>query len=399
MWSIAARAGRVFLSCGALLAACSSSGAVDAVDAVEHAGEVEVREPDPGLPEAPFEVVDVPRELDTASEASAEADPKEAGPEDVGPGDPDGGPDALPDPGAEPAADWADAGPDAEPEADAEPEVDAGGEVCPACAAYGAVTTTGTLGSPALTELSGLAPSRVHPGVYYAHADSGDSARFFAFELDGTLRGEYHLAPAPSAVDWEDLSIGPCDAGSCLYLGDVGDNTNQRTSYVVYVVPEPLVLDVVEPADVAFTALPFRYPDGPHNSETLFVHPQTGDVYVVIKAASDWGVYRMPTPHTPGQEAVLVKVGSVPSPGFLAVATGGDVHPCGTRVLLRSYGQLVELRLGAGQVFDDIFENVGVPVAVGNEPQGEAVCYDADGLGYVTVSEGANRPVYHVGCE
>jgi hypothetical protein len=148
--------------------------------------------------------------------------------------------------------------------------------------------------------------------------------------------------------------------------------------------------------------LPFRYPDGAHNSETLLVHPQTGDVYSVIKSMAAWEVYKLSSPYTPDQEVELVKVGKVPSPGFAAVATGGDIHPCGGRVLLRSYGQLVELRLTPGQAFDQVFGNVGVPVPVAKEPQGEAVCYDADGLGYVTVSErGASpepSPIFRVGC-
>jgi hypothetical protein len=338
--------------------------------------------PDAAAPDAP--VADP-----GADEASADAHDSVDVPADVPAGDlptvPDVPTDLSPDLGGE-VSDTA--SPDTAPPA------------CPACTAYGQVQTPGTLAAlPALVELSGLAASRVHPGVYYAHADSGDSARFFAFDLDGTPRGEFHLAPDPGAIDWEDVAVGPCEAGWCLYLGDIGDNPESRDGYVVYVVPEPQALDAPTPADVAWTALPFRYPGGAHNSETLLVHPLTGDVYTVLKDASGWDVFRLPVPHTPGVQAEMVPVGTVPSPGFLAVATGGDIHPCGDRVLLRSYGQLVELRLPPGQAFDQVFAVEGQAVPVGPESQGEAAAYDADGLGYVTASEGAGAALHHVTCE
>jgi len=405
-------------ACCVLVAACSGGTSAGADTHVPDSA-ADLALPDVPL-DAPAEAVrDGAGDADARSETALDAAP-EPGLDDAG-GDvapldvpSDAGPDTIadappPDAPADAPTDVADPGADGaetpEPTETSE-SVDAGDAddetgpaPCAACAAYGPVADTGTIGAAALYELSGLGASRSHPGVFYAHADSGDSARFFAFDLDGTPRGEFHLVPDPGAQDWEDLSMGPCDAGWCLYLGDIGDNLESRPGYTVYVVPEPAALDAVEPVDVPYVALPFRYPDGSHNSETLLVHPQSGDVYTVRKSSSAWDVYKLPAPHTPGLEAVLVKIGKVPAPGFLAVATGGDIHPCGDRVLLRSYGQLVELRLGQAQAFDAIFSNAGVPVPVAAEPQGEAAAYDADGLGYLTVSEGAGAVIHHVECE
>jgi len=279
---------------------------------------------------------------------------------------------------------------------------DAGAEVpplaCPACEAYGDPVVTGVLAEGGPLECSGLAASRVHPGVVYAHSDSGDLPRFFALAPDGSLRGEFRLDPAPFAVDWEDMAVGPCDGGSCLFIGDVGNNSAARPSGVPYAVAEPDALAASAPVDPPWTSLPFRYPDGSHNCETLLVHPLSGDVYLVRKSDVEWGAYRLPTPHTPGEEATLVKVGVVPAPAEWGTATGGDIHPCGDRLLLRSYGRLIELRQPADQPFDAVFGTLGVEVPVANESGGEAVAYDADGLGYTTISEGAGVPVHHVGC-
>src|SRR5207247_1030146 len=97
----------------------------------------------------------------------------------------------------------------------------------------------------------------------------------------GVLLAEFDLGGATN-VDWEDIAVGPCSSGTCVFLGDTGDNDMNRTQYAVYRVAEP------DPAAgakqmVPSTRLPFVYPDGPHNAEALLVHPTTGDVYVVTK--------------------------------------------------------------------------------------------------------------------
>ena len=88
---------------------------------------------------------------------------------------------------------------------------------CNACSAYTAPSVSGNVANALVTELSGIAASRAHPGVFYAHNDSGDSARFFAFDASGNTIGEFVLQGI-TAVDWEDMALGPCPAGSCLFL-------------------------------------------------------------------------------------------------------------------------------------------------------------------------------------
>jgi hypothetical protein len=171
-------------------------------------------------------------------------------------GSPDGslgGRVVVPDPAADAGLDMrAEAAPPADARADATSDVkaDAGSDAradagstadvpptCTACTAYGTPQALGP--SPSvLTELSGLAASRAHPGLFYTHNDSGDSARFFAITQQATVAAEIHLSGA-TATDWEDISVGPCPAGSCVYVGDTGDNKADRTQYVIHRVTEP----------------------------------------------------------------------------------------------------------------------------------------------------------------
>lgn len=238
-----------------------------------------------------------------------------------------------------------------------------------------------------LNELSGLVASRAQPGVLFAHNDSGDSARFFALSATtGALLETFTLTGA-TATDWEDLTIGPCAVGTCVYLGDIGDNNRVRTDYAVYRVPEPQVSSGSMP--VAWERLAFQYPNGDkHNAEALFMHP-SGTLYVITKEATGKSsVYRFPAldPTTTVTLEFVAQL-SVPASGDSQL-TGADVNVCGTAVLLRMYNRLVELRLPADATnFEDLFAVTPVQVPAAAEDQGEAVAYAADGAGYFTSSE------------
>jgi hypothetical protein len=264
-----------------------------------------------------------------------------------------------------------------------------------ACTRCGAVVKTGALASPAIVEASGLAASAVHAGVYYVHNDSGDTPRFFAIDASGKELARYSVGGA-YAVDWEDLATGPCPQGRCVFLGDVGDNPEQRSSYTVYRVVEPSKFEPGE-HDAVGESLSFKYPDGSHNCETLLVHPDSGELYVVTKVASGpSAVYRFPMPITPGKTAVLEKVATVKPPTGLAHITAGSIHPKGAGILLRTYTNLFYYPMST--TVAAAFESTPCALSVASEKQGEAVAWTAAGDGYLTVSEGASAALSYVSC-
>lgn len=273
--------------------------------------------------------------------------------------------------------------------------VDAGAPAC-GCARFGNPRVAGPLGDPELGELSGLVASRAHPGVLYAHNDSGDLARFFALSTSGAALGRF-LLPGAVARDWEDIALGPCDAGACLYLGDTGDNGRVRTDYAVFRVPEPELPADGGTASVPFERIAFEYPGGEkHNCESLFAHPVTGRLYLVTKElTAPSQVYRFPAALDPQGVNVLDYVATLTVPSSTdRPLTAADVSPCGDAVLLRMYNRLVQLRLPPGETdFEKLFAAAPVDVAVAQEPQGEAVAYSADGTSFFTASERIADPV------
>jgi hypothetical protein len=262
---------------------------------------------------------------------------------------------------------------------------------CAACTAWGQPQAQGA--SPSiLTELSGLAASTRHPGLLYSHNDSGDSARFFALTEQAHVAAEIHLSGA-TATDWEDISVGPCPSGSCVYIGDTGDNKPDRTEYVIHRLAEPATLPtdggVVTISD--YESFPFVYPNGTsHNAETLLVHPVTGQVFIVLKeTGTPAAVYEMPLPLQPDVTVTLAKVATLAVPPAEGLVTDGSFHPCGDRILIRtdSATGLFEMARTPGASVASVFAATPVRVPVAVEPQGEAVTYAIDGRRYFTASE------------
>ena len=246
---------------------------------------------------------------------AADGDIEDAAPD--GP-DQDGG-DVDTDAGTEDAAADADpdtAGPDAADGEVAPP-------VCGSCAAadWGTPSPIGTIPSVQLPELSGLAASRLHPGTLYAHNDSGDSARFFAMDELGRLLTQIDL-PGATSIDWEDVAVARCPTGWCVFVADIGDNDLNRTECAIYRVPEPETLPTNGSTITAsFERLPFVYPDGRHNAETVLVDSQSQRIFVVTKEETGPSrVYELPTPLTPTVRATLVFVGTLSVP-----ATAGPI--------------------------------------------------------------------------
>src|ERR1041384_8744014 len=148
----------------------------------------------------------------------------------------------------------------------------------PMAAPYGPPAIIATLKDKAVSESSGLAASRLAPGAYWTHNDSGDGPFVYAFDTRGDSLGVFRVAGA-QARDWEDMAAGPGPerGKSYLYLGDIGDNDETRDEVVVYRVAEPALTAVTrnltkarpgstEPAE----AIRLKYPDGKHDAEASF---------------------------------------------------------------------------------------------------------------------------------
>jgi hypothetical protein len=263
------------------------------------------------------------------------------------------------------------------------------------CDRYGSIHDTGTIESTPLVEASGLAVSRVSTDVLWSHNDSRGGARLFAFDPTGVDLGAFDL-PGIFAFDWEDIAAGPGPdgTGSYLYVGDIGDNFAIRSGQItVFRVPD------ADPAtlDGSFTevvSLPYRYPDGSHNAEAIFVDPIEPALFVVTKDKEQASVFKgtlLPT----GEEVELEHVTTL----FLdAEVSGGDISWDGHVITLRGYHAVWMWNRPTGASVADAFNTDVCTAPSPEERQGEAIAFDAD-LGYWTVSEGTGPTVHSIPVE
>jgi hypothetical protein len=247
---------------------------------------------------------------------------------------------------------------------------------------------------------SGFGGSYLHPVVFFFVNYSGDRARFFAVGSDGADLGTYALS-GTTVTDCEDMAMGPCAVGKCIYVADIGDNDDLRPFVSLMRVPEPAA---VGPG--VHTALPtqfkFAYEDGPHNAETLLIHPLTGEKVILTRVGSGGAAlaYHIPDDLTPNVIGTATAIGSVtPVQGSTSV-TAGDVHPLGHGVLVRTFTHLWFYPLNGPN--ESIMAALGrqpCAMPVQQEPQGESVAWAASGDAYATLSEGTGVPIHLYPCQ
>lgn len=276
----------------------------------------------------------------------------------------------------------------------------------PVSADYEKPEIVGTIKTAEITESSGLAASKCQENVFWTHNDSGDGAFLFAFDEKGAHLGVWEVSGAKNR-DWEDLATMKNANGECfLYVGDIGDNERKREETVVYVVKEPTVTAadknstrknalVTAPAE----AIRIKYPESRFDAETLLVHPQSGDVYILTKSLRNpAGVYKLAENYSADKINRLEKVTDFTVPsipfGFL---TGGDLAADGKRVIIADYLGAYEIVLPENaKTFDDIWREKPIIVELGAREQGEAIAYAADGKAVYATSEKKNSPIIKV---
>lgn len=246
------------------------------------------------------------------------------------------------------------------------------------------------LTNASVNESSGFAVSPQFKGVFYTHNDSGDSARIFRVRLDGSA------TPIPitgaSAFDWEDTGVRKAGNTSFLYIADVGDNLQIRSSVRVYRFIEPALNAT---SVTTFETYTLTYPDGRHNCEALIIDPASGDIYLVTKAVAQAGVYRLAAP-TQGGPYALAKLGTIfPNTGGGdngRLVTGASVTPDGRYVVVRTYTGALEFKVSG--TFSDWWKQSPVQITMPPASIGESVAYDNRGGMLYSTSEGTPCPVY-----
>lgn len=253
---------------------------------------------------------------------------------------------------------------------------------------FEAVPVVHNLARTDLLEISGVAASRVNPGVLYIHNDSGNSAQVYLTDANGNNRGTLNFTTIGNR-DWEDIAVGPGPVAgkSYLYIGDIGDNDSKYSSVFIYRIPEPDLKGSSQPFNKnidTVDVIELRYPNGPRNAETLMVDPNTKDIYIASKENNFSYVYVARYPQSTASATTMSPVVRL----YFNKATGGDISPDGSEILLRSNELIWYWKLPAGTgISAGLLTQPQVAPYANNEPRGEGIGFAADGTGYFTDTE------------
>ncbi|WP_046734054.1 hypothetical protein [Streptomyces humi] len=248
----------------------------------------------------------------------------------------------------------------------------------PASAADGAGDQGFTIKDPRVTESSGLAASRLHPGIYWTHNDSGDGPYIYAVDsATGRTVARITLKGVGTPRDVEAISIGP---GNQIYVGDIGDNLDGSWPYVwIYRLPEPKKL---VDQTVRATQYVVKYANGARNAESLVVHPRTGRVYIIDKKEDGGHLYEGPATLSASGTNIFRPVATVD-----LWATDAAFSPDGEQLAVRGYFGGIYYDWNGGAIKRK--GRLDVPL----QKQGESVTYSPDGTRLMYGSEGADSPV------
>ncbi len=280
----------------------------------------------------------------------------------------------------------------------------------------------GTVQNPELDEASGLAASRRHPGVVWAHNDGAENPGLFAIGADGADAG-FHPLAVDVVSDVEDIALISGAEHDEILLADIGDNDANRPLIRIHLFAEPD--PTVAPSPITdVDVLEFVYPDRPHNAEVLLVDEANRQVVIVTKqqraiegVPSDFGatapssVFTGPIDGHVDRPIELTPAGTIDTLllesrtvavaphlstllGFGGLPTAGDVSPDGSLIALRTYETVWVWPRLAGRTVAESLMSDPCQARISAEPQGEALTF-RDGT-LVTLSEGVDQDLFEL---
>jgi hypothetical protein len=256
---------------------------------------------------------------------------------------------------------------------------------------------TGTIIGTKIGELSGLAPSHTHPGLYWAHNDKGGASADILYLIDslGAIYAEIELKGINNR-DWEDIAVGPGpEAGvSYVYVGDIGDNDLSAANLFIYRFKEPvgitagssLEITQVDPLGVIFA-------NGAHfDFEAMMVDPRSRDILLASKG-DVCNVYRLAYPQAVANLMTAELLGEWP----IKNVTGGDIAANGNEWLIRTTQQVYYWKRGSSASLYDIVRSLPEKVSILSETNGEAVCFNVWATGFFTCGELPSQLIHFYG--
>lgn len=258
-----------------------------------------------------------------------------------------------------------------------------------------------------LDEISGLATSRRTAGMFWLHNDHPRKPLLHAVDAAGQRHGSVHIEGA-KAVDWEDIASYRLDGKNWLLIGDIGDNAGVRGEYELIAIEEPAIPAAGEIVTVKPDwRLRFRYPDAPHDCESLAVDVASRSILLLTKRTRVPTLYSLPLdPTDQGLQVAksLLEVNSIPPASqaersarypaarYAGHPTAMDIDSAGRRALVLTYRNIWIFTRTASQNWTQAFASTPQRIPLPPLAQAEAIGFDHEGKSFFVSGERLPAP-------
>ncbi len=232
-----------------------------------------------------------------------------------------------------------------------------------------------------LEEISGITQLPNHSSLY-AINDSGNSPTVFEVTTDGTIAAKHPL-PDATNVDWEDLAY---DHDGNIYIGDFGNNENNRKDLTIYKVMG------LGTAKQQLTKTTFVLedqkqfpPKKKHRNfdiEAFIYHQESFYLFTKNRSTEFDGItklYKLPaqTGHHVAQHIDSFRTCKDAKDCFITAAA---IHPEGHKIALLTYNKVYLLENFSG---DHFFQGTITKHKLGDYSQKEGICFKDEQTLYI----------------
>jgi hypothetical protein len=263
----------------------------------------------------------------------------------------------------------------------------------------GEAVILGNLENKKISEASGLASSRLYPGLLWAINDGGHDPLLYAVGIDGADLGTFRVEGADN-IDWEALASFRWQDSAYLLIADVGDNWEQRQTVTLYIVKEPAItatgIDNGRVASIAWQ-IRFKYEDGPQDCEAVAVDAVRQRVMLLSKRKLTPVLYELALkPIDPDTIAVANRLSTVPHFNW---PTAMDLTPDGLSAVVLTYNNGYLFKRRQNEDWPSAFERKPQRLRFDSLFQQEAVSFGFYGKSVFVTSERLPAPLVRIDLE
>ena len=263
----------------------------------------------------------------------------------------------------------------------------------------GEPVVAGNLENVNINEASGLASSRLYPGLLWAINDGGDGPLLYAVGVDGADLGTFRVEGAEN-FDWEALASFRWQGSAYLLIADVGDNWEQRQTVMLYIVKEPVItsggIDNERVATIAWQ-IRFTYEDGPLDCEAVAVDAAKQRILLLSKHRLPAVLYELSLqPIDQDIIAVAHRVSTVP---HFSEPTAMDLTTDGLAAVVLTYNNGYLFRRRQKEDWPSAFERRPQRLRFERLFQQEAVSFGFYGKSVFVTSERIPAPLVRIDLE